>query len=392
MADVTFREGPVNIIWLFILALSIAVSCAESDFQGAGGALVKNKPKKQGITGVKGPNDQITSDEDEADNVLRLRYGSSIKPRVADYLFIMDNSVSMNDDMAQVSAGLTGIPKERFPESAKIAVMTTMAARNPSATPLATHVDIDRYACIDKEPGFLDLVNAEAVTSFTNCNNAKGREAYPMPLCDDKWFAPYDVNSSNQRCFTAAFQNPRHGVGCEPGMLALKQLFERHQGKPLFRENAAVNIIFVSDEMDGCAAADATNRGISADAMKQAITTAAFGNSKIATLKIHGIIPASVPANNLGYKPVIDLFAGYSTSVAAGAAAGNYSNLIEQVVDDKVEMTSSEFALPAGASGVIRIEIDGVATTNFQFLPTSRSVKVTGLDPAKPVEVAIRYK
>jgi len=387
-----------SLITLLSCAMPMVVyACADASFEGATAAATKSKGKKGSSTDVKGPQDPITPDEDESDNVLRLRYGKGVTPKVADYLFVMDNSVSMGDDMASVSAGLSGIPKERFPASAKLAVMTTMAANDPTANPLSTlgsnlpvaQADIDRYTCIDKEPGFLDLVNADAVLNFTSCQGP-GRAAYSTPLCEDKWFAPYAVNSGGQRCFTAAFQNPRHPVGCEPGLLALKQLFQRHVGKPLFRDNAAVNVIFVSDEMDGCKSAAAKNEGISAATMAQQLKDAAFTNSKIASFKLHGIIPASVPVGNLGYQPVIQNLGGYSVTITSSGA--NYSGLIEQVVDDKVEITSSEFALPTESKGIIRIEIDGVATKDFTFVDGSRTVKVNGLDPSKPVDVAIRYK
>lgn len=305
--------------------LMVVYACADASFEGAGAAVGKSKGKKGSSTDVKGPNDPITADEDESDNVLRLRYGKGVTPKLADYLFVMDNSVSMGDDMAKVSAGLSGIPKERFPESAKIAVMTTMAAANPAAAALSTHADIERYDCIDKEPGFLDLINAEALNTFRACSNTRAATNYPTPLCDDKWFAPYAVNAGGQRCFTAAFQNPRHGVGCEPGLLALKQLFQRHAGKPLFRDNAAVNVIFVSDEMDGCTSADTKNQGVAAATMAQQLKVAAFANSKIASFKLHGIIPASVPAGNLGYEPVIQNLSGHSVTITANGA--DYSGL-----------------------------------------------------------------
>ena len=43
-------------------------------------------------------------------------YGNDVKPVVADYLFVWDNSVSMVKYSQKVAAGLAGIPKDSFPE------------------------------------------------------------------------------------------------------------------------------------------------------------------------------------------------------------------------------------------------------------------------------------
>ena len=379
--------------WLGSLTavMALALSCADASFEGGGDLGKKSKSNGKSTTDSKGPKDPITADEDESDQVLRLRYGSGVKPRVADYLFVMDNSVSMDNEAAGVAASLSKISKETFPESAKIAVMTTMAAVDPTAASLNTHNDIEKYVCIEKEPGFLDFVSADAVKQFSQCGTEK-KSAYSKSVCAEKWFSPYDVNSSNQRCFEAALQSPRFPVGCEPGLLALKQILARNSGKSLFRENAAVNIIFVSDEQRGCKLADTKNSNVSAKDMATTLKDAIYANSKIASLKLHGIIPPpnEVDQGNLWYRDVIAHFSGYSTEISASGA--DYSGLIEKVIQDKVEIKSSDFVLPSDAKGVIRIEIDGVATSEYEFVSGTHTVKVNKLDPSKPVEVAIRYQ
>lgn len=332
----------------------------------------------------------------------KFRFGKQAAPLVADYLFVMDNSVSMKDDLNKVAAGLSAISRDKFPAATQIGVMTTMAAADPLAASLIAHKDISTVgygSCINKEPGFLSLVTKASVQAFKSCPTVPVNyaNAYSEPVCDSGWFQPFDLNSNGKRCFTAALQNPHHVVGCEPGLLALEQIIKRYQqqGKSLFRDNAAVNIVFVSDEQDGCVAPETRgDRNAPAGALAR-IETAIKTNSKVASVKVHGITPSPTPAVNimpvnvLPYKLVIDKSLGKWFNIALGS--NNYSSIMEQIISAPADITSAEFFLPAKASAIAGVEVNGVATMNYQFDGTSK-VSITGLDPQKVVDIVIKYR
>jgi hypothetical protein len=392
-------------LFIVMLAiLSLVGACGDADFSGGVGKLGgSGKPRPCS----KPPCDTLVIDDEGIDpNTVKVRYGKDVKPMVADMLFVVDNSVSMASYATRVAQGLAAIKKETFPESTRIAVMTTMAAANPLATPLKTHADINsnQYgSCINKEPGFLSFVNKSAVDTFKGCTRAGAedvsklqgyKDKYSKTVCDASWFKPFDLNPQGDRCFTAALQNPYHPVGCEPGLLALEQIIARNDGKPLFRDNAALSVIFVSDEQAGCGEDTRGNPGNPtgrADALKREIQK----NSKVVSIKFHGITPdldkaEFMPANTLSYKRVIESIGGKWFNVRAPAQ--DYNGIVDQLIQAAAEVTVPEFYIPSTAKAVKAVEVDGVATQNYQFDVSKSKVTVQGLDPQKKVEIIIRFE
>lgn len=373
---------------LMTVAVVMVARCSDANFQAGTGGPSQGKqklnPKLPPIT--------------PGEKTLNLRYGNGIKPTVADYLFVLDNSVSMQAAAASVASGLAAISKDRFPESTQIAVMTTMVAKDAMAPNLTTHADIIRngHSCIDLEPGFLSLYNGSAQEKFKACRNNDYPSAYPIKGCDQSWFKPFDVNSDGQRCFSAALQSPFHAVGCEAGLYALEQMLTRNQGKPIFRENTALNIIFISDERQGCTASETigTPGSVEGTATAQRIKDAIFANSKIASLKISGVIPPNdkIPSNALGYKEVIDFFKGFSVSLTA--ATTNYNDIIESLVTSKADITQKEFAVPTTAQKITTLLVDGVVQRegkDYSYNAAAKKVSIPSLDPQKSVELTIKY-
>jgi hypothetical protein len=369
------------------------VACSDAAFNSSGGSGVSKRDK----TCSKPP---CNKDEDEFEDgdpgSVLVRYGKDIKPSVADYLFVLDNSISMVSNATKVGQGLAAIAKETFPESARIAVMTTMAAADPLATSLVAHVDINRNnygACINREPGFLSFVDKASMDAFKSCGPpAEYANKYVKTACESGWFKPFDVNSAGDRCFTAALQNSFHAVGCEPGLLALEQLLQRNNGKPLFRENAAVSVIFISDEQEGCTAAATRGNTLDAAGTSNRLRSLIENNSKVLSVKFNGIIPpvAKVPANTLSYANVISAVGGKAFDISSPTA--DYNSMIEQLIQAKVDNTASEFSIPATSKKVTSVEVDGVVTSGFTFDSSRSKVSVQGLDPNKTVDIRIRFE
>ena len=374
------------------------VACSDAAFNSSGGSGVSKRDK----TCSKPP---CNKDEDEFEDgdpgSVLVRYGKDIKPSVADYLFVLDNSISMAANATKVGQGLAAIAKETFPESARIAVMTTMAAADPLATSLVAHVDINRNnygACINREPGFLSFVDKASMDAFKSCGPpAEYANKYVKTACESGWFKPFDVNSAGDRCFTAALQNSFHAVGCEPGLLALEQLLQRNNGKPLFRENAAVSVIFISDEQEGCTSSetlgDISNAGAATTASR--LKNEIFKNSKVLSVKFNGIVPNKYkpkpPAKEpLFYVDVINAVGGKAFDISSPTA--DYNSMIEQLIQAKVDNTASEFSIPPTSKKVTSVEVDGVVTSGFTFDSSRSKVSVQGLDPNKTVDIRIRFE
>lgn len=393
---------------LFIVMLTILSlfgACGDANFSG-GVAKVSKKSE----TCTKHPCNTLVVDTDGFEpNTVKVRYGKDVKPMVADMLFVMDNSVSMSQYSERVAQGLAAIKKETFPESTRIAVMTTMAAEDAQAASLKAHADIWKNrvsygSCINKEPGFLSMVNKAAVDTFKACTKEGTEDAsklqgykdkYSKTVCDESWFKPFDLNPQGDRCFSAALQSPYHAVGCEPGLLALEQIVARNSGKPLFRDNAAISVIFVSDEQHGCEAASTRGDPTKAAETAERIKTAILANSKVVSIKFHGITPDLgnadiMPTNTLSYKRVIESVGGKWFNVLEPAQ--NYNGIIEQVIQAAAEVTVPEFYIPSTAKAVKEVKVDGVATKNYQFDLSKSKVTVQGLDPQKKVEIIIRFE
>lgn len=374
-----------------LVGVFILTTCSDASFNAGAGSGTSNRNE----TCRKPPcnNDEKKFDPNDPKSIL-VRYGKDIKPSIADYLFVLDNSVSMVDEAGRVSLGLTGIAKEKFPESALLAVMTTMGSSNPTAATPTPTSDTKKYTCIEKEPGFLSLVDRASVQAFKSCLGVPAEYAakYRKTACESGWFKPFDVNANGERCFSAALQNPHSPVGCEPGILAVEQLLARNAGKPLFRANAAVSIIFISDEQKDCGLAMTRGNPMGGVDRAENLKRLIKGNSNVASIQFHGIIPApgNVPTDTLAYEKVISHVGGRAVPIADLAA--RYDSIMEDIITATVDNVAPDFIIPGSAKKVTSVEISGVPTKQFQFDASRSKVSIPGLDPNKTVDIVIRFE
>jgi len=373
--------------WAFVTVLTTMSGCGQDPAFTERAWQDQVSTESEGERGGR-PGGDDTDGDGMPDKVKKFAFGRSVKPVDADYLFVLDNSVSMVKYSQRVANGLAAIPKDAFPESSKLAVMTTMVASDPMATNLVAHPDINRtdYACIDKEPGFLELVNSDGLSRFRSCSGVRSDHLtkYAIEPCKNQWFTPFEQNANGQRCFSAAIQNPFSPVGCEAGLLALEQMLKRKGQTPLFRSNAAVNVIFVSDEQEGCKAAETRGEFSSASKLVQMIKT----NSSTASVKFHGIVPTSVSQGIRRYADEITATGG--VGIPMDQERADYRDVIQKIIESKVEQISSQFDLGEIATEILSVEVAGQKTTDFDF-DGKRIVKVHNLDPAKPTQIVIRF-
>ena len=373
VAEWVFRGGFMNRAYFGAAALALALTACGQD-----PSFVEKSIE----------NSSNALPESANEKVMKFAFGKGSTPVVSDYLFVLDNSVSMVKYNQKVASGLAAIPNSSFPESSKLAVMTTMAAQDPLATKPIAHVDVNRqdYNCIDSEPGFLELVNNSGMQRFKSCagNRSDYVAKYSMEACDSGWFDPFAVNSKGERCFSAALQNPFHVVVCEAGLLAVEQMIKRQGDKPLFRNGAAVNIIFVSDEQEGCKSPETRGEYSTAAKIQQLIKS----NSQVSSVKIHGIVPTNVSAGIRKYTTEIAETGG--VFIPMEQERSDYSEVIQKIIESKIDVTSPEFDLGSIATEIISVEVDGKATSNFEF-DGHRTIKILNLDPSRPVQIAVKF-
>lgn len=171
--------------------------------------------------------------------------GASTSP-LADYLFVVDGSVSMNKVLGRFDRGVRSLSAEGvFPERARIAVMNTTPA-NP-ADLSQPHPVVGSKHHVRQSPGFLKLVDAEGLAAYAAAF-PKMKQRMPEPGCA-AWFGPGDTNANGVPCLVAHAQVDLQPVVAEAGLTAVKQWIERAEA-PVFRPGANVNVIFISDTHD----------------------------------------------------------------------------------------------------------------------------------------------
>lgn len=325
-----------------------------------------------------------------------FQYGP--KSAKADFLFVFDNSVSMQDDLDNMKRGFESMGSAKWPSDTMIAVMTTMPGNPTNLNDV--HPSVNRYASIEKEPGFLSLMSETARTSFRTANRSM-RARLSEPMCLQEWFKPSDKNSAGKSCLSAAIQSPFTGVGVEAGLVAVHQILDKR--RQLFRTNSNAHIVFVSDTQDP-GKDPAGNANVMAlnnlrptfEALKNKI----MSNSSIAGVKLHGVTPspncsaAENVASRLGtpYQDAIRASGGTWLDFCDGnSARSNYVPVAEQIVANT--LPEPVFVLSEIVASIVKVEVSGqpLDRSRVTLLADKKSVRIDGLNPASDVEVAITY-
>lgn len=184
--------------------------------------------------------------EADGERLETFAVGGQASSPLADYLFVVDGSVSMSQILGRFEAGVRTLSEAGvFPERARIAVMNTTPADPADLGRPHPVVGAKRSARL--APGFAGLVTAERLATYVQ-RFPKMKERMPEPGCA-AWFGPDDVNSNGVPCLVAHAQVDLQPVVAEAGLTALKQLLLRSDG-PVFRAGANVNVVFISDTHD----------------------------------------------------------------------------------------------------------------------------------------------
>ena len=328
--------------------------------------------------------DAILADSELSVVAATYQYGEP-DPKV-DYLFVVDNSVSMLSIIELVNAGFQAILNQNvFSPDSQVAVMSTMIADANNFA--VTGLGISRYTGIDFEPGFLDFVNKDAIAKY-RLESPGNAAKWAMDGCQQKWFKPEDKDGMGNYCLSAALQSTYSAVGAEPGIHAFEQLLLKNAANPVFRPEALVNVIFVSDTHD-----PGRNVQELIDSIKtyQQLTDLAKVANNMRSLKFHAIAPAEkCTGENLYDRSYYTLVDASQGTKGDSCTLTDYTEFMKTMVaaSQKVEPV---FALEKPANEVIRVLVNDQEINDFQVADDKMSIKINGLDPKKAVSISILY-
>ncbi len=161
----------------------------------------------------------------------------------------------------------------------------------------------------------------------------------------------------------AAFGAPEHPARAEAGLVALKQLLERQGDEPLFRDGAAVNVVFISDTHDP---GFSEGRGFEAlDRMRpdyDELVELVDRANVVSSFRVHAIAPMEGCVGVEDFSAVGTTY--YDVALASGGRiidvckANDYSAIFSDLV--AVGSVPSAGVVDLGtASEVTRVEVNG---------------------------------
>jgi len=321
----------------------------------------------------------------EGTQTIKLSFGPKASP--TDFLLIVDNSGSMRNSRKRINEGLTKISKSNWPVDSKIGIMSTMPG---SFTHVGkVHEDVTYYGGIDEEPGFLSLVDKGSIDHF-RANSPAEAGAFALDGCD-KWFSPGEKNTHGYGCLEAHLQSPLGDVECEAGLTALRQLLELNKNKGLFRMNAFVHIIFISDTHDpGCFSQELLH----SQPKHEDLAIPLRNGFSISGYKIHGLVPfqqcqnsTETPIDSLSYLSVIKQTDGKALDFCT---TSDYSSLVEQVIFSATP--DPVFELPSGVKKLTKVDVDGNLYKGRIETLGKNKYKLTDLELGKDHELTFSFK
>lgn len=325
--------------------------------------------------------------------------GADARNPVSDYLFVLDNSVSMNRVIDRVREGFASLDPAAFPSEARIAVMSTLpGVREPDVRGqpprFSLHPVVASRELYLHDPGFLRLVDGEGIRALREANPAAKRK-FKQPGCD-AWFRPGEKNRNGVPCIVAHTQSLSASAHAEAGLTALAQLLEKNRGKTTFRPGATVNVIFVSDTHD-----PGVGGRLAPDLLENRPTTHELvelihRDNAVSGVRFHAIAPETECSERwASFGPVYaEVAQGTGGGTIDVCAATDYRPLLSSAFDDGARPTSARVSLGAPASRVEDVRVDG-SPVGWTLTGSDRVVELRGVPlPGRgvtPLQVEIDY-
>lgn len=226
-----------------------------------------------------------------------------------DILFVLDESVSMSNDLENLKKGFESLTSVDFPKNVRLA-FTNMAPAavdlnekidfNSPLQPFYNHTSIG--SIISESPGFIKLINKQNIDKFL-LSHSNLSSHFMMKGCNNSWFEPSEKNETNELCFMAHSQIALQGIQYEAGTVSLFQLLHSYsfRNEKLFRDQSAVNVILISDTHDAgqgdyYGSIGAYKTMLTLEQLKEA---AYENNQNIKNITFHGIVPLPISTSPL---------------------------------------------------------------------------------------------
>jgi len=306
--------------------------------------------------------------------------GANVSTHVADYLFVVDNSVSMGSLLELVRSGFASIGDgEVFPKKTRIAVMNTLPA-NPDREK-RLHPAVKHSVGLARSPGFMGFVDGPRIAKFRKMASPEMAERFSEDGCSP-WFRPTQTNENGVSCLVAHTQVELAPTAVEAGLTAFGQFLAANTGTATFRTGAAINVIFVSDTHDPGMKLEAVKaeKRAAVEALIEDRPTYADLLELVeldhepASFRLHAIAPMGKEATDLAegnhQTPCGEAWFGIEPSYfnAAMDSGGvmadiceieDYGPIIERIARDGAVMANPVFSLGHSTASVQSVTVNG---------------------------------
>lgn len=315
------------------------------------------------------PIDRTTSNAREAwasaDGRLRRErfdLGPQAHTPIADFLFVLDPSVSMGGVIEQVRAAFLELAKtEVFPAGARVGVISTTPA-DPEAPGLPHPGVAAQGLPIHLDPGFQTLVRRDGIQRYRNAVAAEAGSAFRQSGCTEGWFTPAATDVHNVPCLLGATQTSLAPVGVEAGLTAVHQWVLGADDAPRFREGAAVHVIFVSDTHDpGVGPSHPWFDAL--EAMRPSgpdLVAAIEAQQVVADVRLHAIVPMGTcgerRTGSRSYAKAVQSTGGELLDLCE---ATTYVPFVQQLAEQGGRMRTPVLLLGERAPGALVVAVDG---------------------------------
>lgn len=383
------RRRPWIVLLVGLIVFMSFQNCSKTNFEATSqtfdygqGSLVVNPNGEKTFT--------ITTDTEK-------RYPS-------DVLFVVDESVSMDAILDRVKQGFSDAAVHSYPASTRLAVMNMAPAKlNGNIPDFSTAFVNAADGYVAGQPGFVQMVTRSRIASFKT-NFPSRAAAFTETGCEKEWFSPEDKDANGVACLIGASQIALQGIGTETGVVSLKQMILRAttQKRTLFRTDAALTVIFVSDTHDpgssyygkaGAEAAIPTFAAMKALIYKHqpALKGLQFnaivplpmaGNAALSGVRVIGALPANASEENVSGEGTY----GYSYLKLVAASGGSamhvaknsWNEAITEMVKGIGVLQTPIVTLPDVATEILTVKVNGVVlqTSDFVLQADGKTIQI----------------
>lgn len=285
-------------------------------------------------------------------------YGGEARNEVVDFLFVIDNSISMASVVERIQENFQRLEHDRWPAEARIAVMSTLPGE-PDKLSRPHRKAVRNRTLAQHDPGFLRLVSHRTIERARS-KRPFFEENLPHRGCEN-WFRPGDADADGTSCLVAHTALPRVKYLAEAGLIAVEQYLDKRAGRPSFRPGASVNIVFVSDTHGPGLPAGSANVLLDIQPTATDLIEAIQRDNAVSSVRFHAIAPETQcvePWMSFGptYFQAVEETGGAALDVCT---AEDYGALLDAVLTEGAKPMQPVFGLAVPPESIEEVRLDG---------------------------------